>query len=117
MLGDKIWPTNRASFVGGSASLHMTHWMRQPWTASTIIMCAFWSVSFLMLICNKNATHLHSREDTVAGLARFLVGKFPVVVNKILPEASPADIQKILEDDPDYFNDLTYDEVVGPGCI
>lgn len=52
-------------------------------------------------------------DDSVFGLARFLVAKFPVVVNKILPDVAPAEIQNILLDDPDYFNNLAYDDVVG----
>eukprot|EP00973_Karenia_brevis_P023199 3194804-Karenia_brevis.AAC.1 len=53
------------------------------------------------------------KDDSVAGLMRFLVAKFPAVVNKLLPPGlSDADIKQILDEDPDYFNDLCYDEVV-----
>ena len=52
-------------------------------------------------------------EDSVAGLTRFLIGKFPVVVNKIMPDVPPSEVQNILLNDPDYFNDILYDDVVG----
>ena len=51
--------------------------------------------------------------DSVAGLFRFLIGKFPVVVNKILPDVPPAEMQELLMNDADYFNDLSYDDVIG----
>ena len=52
------------------------------------------------------------QQDSVAGMMRFLVAHFKMVVHKIMPEGSPEEVQKLLEDDPDYFNDLEYDEVV-----
>ena len=70
-------------------------------------------------VCGVVLMHLEeileqsTSEDTVAGLMRFLVAKFPVVVNKILPNLPPAEMQRWIENDPDYFNDVTYDDVVG----
>ena len=55
-------------------------------------------------------------EDTTAGMMRFLIGRFPMVVNNILPDCSPEEIRDILEADPHYFNDLTYDDVVEAGA-
>ena len=40
------------------------------------------------------------------------MGHFPIVVNKILPDVPPEEIAALLAEDPDYFNHLTYDEVV-----
>ncbi|CAK0821406.1 unnamed protein product [Prorocentrum cordatum] len=53
------------------------------------------------------------QSDSVAGLSRFLVGKFPVVVHKIMPDLNPAEVEQLLQDDPDYFNSMNYDDVVG----
>ena len=53
-----------------------------------------------------------AQPDTVAGMSRFLIGHFKSVAHKILPDGSPEDVQALLNEDPDYFNDLTYDEVV-----
>ena len=51
--------------------------------------------------------------DSVAGLPRFLIGHFVSVCNKVCPEdLSVQDMQNLLLDDPDYFNDLSYDEIV-----
>ena len=52
------------------------------------------------------------KPDSTAGMMRFLVGHFSAVVNKILPDAPAEQITKILDADPDYFNDLSYDNVV-----
>ena len=52
------------------------------------------------------------QKDSVAGMMRFLVAHFKMVVHKILPEGSADELQRLLEDEPDYFNDLEYDEVV-----
>jgi hypothetical protein len=52
------------------------------------------------------------QEDSIAGLSRFLVAHFPCVVHKIMPEGSSQEIEKALAEDPDYFNSLTYDNVV-----
>jgi hypothetical protein len=52
------------------------------------------------------------REDTTAAMMRFLVCRFPSVVNKILPACEEAEMRQLLEADPDYFNDLAYDDVV-----
>ena len=52
------------------------------------------------------------KPDTTAGMMRFLVGHFIAVVNKILPDLPPPQLARILDGDPDYFNDLTYDDVV-----
>ncbi|CAK0814291.1 unnamed protein product [Prorocentrum cordatum] len=53
------------------------------------------------------------QSDSVAGLSRFLVGKFPVVVHKIMPDLNPAEVEQLLQDDPDYFDSMNYDDVVG----
>ena len=45
-------------------------------------------------------------------MMRFLVANFPIVVSMLLPTGSPDDIRKLLESDPDYFNNLTYDQCV-----
>ncbi|CAK0804108.1 unnamed protein product, partial [Prorocentrum cordatum] len=50
--------------------------------------------------------------DSTAGMMRFLVGHFIAVVNKILPDLPPPQLARILDSDPNYFNDLTYDDVV-----
>ena len=69
--------------------------------------------------CGRSSLHALRGEleagagGSVFGLARFLIGKFPIVVNKILPDVPPREIQAILMDDPEYFNDLAYDDVVG----
>ncbi|CAK0909816.1 unnamed protein product, partial [Prorocentrum cordatum] len=52
------------------------------------------------------------KPDTTAGMMRFLIGHFPAVVNKIRPDVPPSQITRLLQDDPDYFNDLDYDDVV-----
>ncbi|CAK0831366.1 unnamed protein product [Prorocentrum cordatum] len=52
------------------------------------------------------------KPDTTAGMMRFLIGHFTAVVNKILPDAPAPQVARLLEDDPDYFNDLEYDHVV-----
>lgn len=49
-------------------------------------------------------------DDSVSGLMRFLIAHFPAVVNKLLPEGSPAEISKLIETE-DYFNMLTFDEL------
>ena len=43
------------------------------------------------------------QKESVAGMMRFLVAHFKMVVHKIMPEGSPEEVQKLLEDDPDYF--------------
>ena len=40
------------------------------------------------------------------------MGHFIAVVNKILPDLPPPQLARILDGDPNYFNDLTYDDVV-----
>jgi hypothetical protein len=52
------------------------------------------------------------KPDTTAGMMRFLVGHFSAVVNKILPDLPSPQIARIVADDPDYFNNLGYDDVV-----
>ncbi|CAK0896107.1 unnamed protein product [Prorocentrum cordatum] len=52
------------------------------------------------------------KPDSTAGMMRFLVGHFIAVVNKILPDLPPPQLARILDSDPNYFNDLTYDDVV-----
>ncbi|CAK0858472.1 unnamed protein product, partial [Prorocentrum cordatum] len=52
------------------------------------------------------------KPDTTAGMMRFLIGHFTAVVNKILPDVPAPQVARLLEDDPDYFNDLEYDHVV-----
>ena len=53
------------------------------------------------------------KDDSVAGLMRFLLAKFPAVVNKLVPPGlSDEELRQLLDEDPDYFNDLCYDEVV-----
>ncbi len=42
---------------------------------------------------------------------RFLLTKFPAVVNKLLPQGPPARLQRLLEEDPDHFNDTADDDV------
>ena len=53
-----------------------------------------------------------TKPDSTAGMMRFLTGHFKPVVNKILPDGPPDEIRALLEEDPDYFNDLVYDDVV-----
>ena len=44
---------------------------------------------------------------------RFLIGQFSSVCNKILPDRlSEQALQNLLLEDPPYFHDLTYDEIV-----
>ena len=43
---------------------------------------------------------------------RFLVGEFSSVVHKVKPDMSADEMAKLLDEDPDYFNDLAYDNVV-----
>ena len=51
--------------------------------------------------------------DSLAGLPRFLIGHFVPVCSKVCPEGlSPHELQNLLLNDPNYFNDLSYDEVV-----
>ena len=50
-------------------------------------------------------------DDSVSGLMRFLIAHFAPVVNKLLPEGSPAEIARLIESD-EYFNKLTFDEIV-----
>ncbi|CAE7917987.1 unnamed protein product, partial [Symbiodinium necroappetens] len=50
--------------------------------------------------------------DSVAGLSRFLVAHFKAVTHKILPDKSADELRQMLTEDPDYFNDLAYDDVV-----
>lgn len=51
--------------------------------------------------------------DSVAGLPRFLIGHFLSVCSKVCPEnLSPQEMQNLLLEDPNYFNDLSYDEIV-----
>ncbi|CAE7282086.1 unnamed protein product [Symbiodinium sp. CCMP2592] len=50
--------------------------------------------------------------DSVAGLSRFLVAHFKAVTHKILPNKSADELRQMLTEDPDYFNDLAYDDVV-----
>ena len=52
------------------------------------------------------------KPDSTAGMMRFLVAHFPAVINKILPDSPPAQVQSLLDADPDYFNDIAYDDVV-----
>eukprot|EP00959_Pyramimonas_sp_CCMP1952_P448544 9391984-Pyramimonas_sp.AAC.1 len=52
------------------------------------------------------------KPDTTAGVMRFLIGHFSAVVNKIRPDVPAAQLTRLLLDDPDYFNDLDYDDVV-----
>ncbi|CAK0837958.1 unnamed protein product [Prorocentrum cordatum] len=52
------------------------------------------------------------KPDSTAGMMRFLVGHFIAVVNKILPDLPPPQLARILDSDPNYFNDPTYDDVV-----
>ena len=49
-------------------------------------------------------------DDSVAGLMRFFIAHFPAVVNKLLPEGPPAELNKLIESDA-YFNKLNFDEV------
>ena len=53
-----------------------------------------------------------STADSTAGMQRFVICRFPMVVNKILPDASPEALTATLASDPDFFNDLAYDDVV-----
>ena len=53
-----------------------------------------------------------AQPDTVAGLSRFLVVHFKSVAHKRFPDVPLQDMEALLADDPDYFNDLTYDDVV-----
>jgi len=51
------------------------------------------------------------KDDSVAGMERFLIARFPMVANKLLPTGAAEEVgASILEGD--YFNDLTYDAVV-----
>ena len=51
--------------------------------------------------------------DSVAGLPRFLIGHFLSVCSKVCPEnLSAQEMQNLLLEDPNYFNDLSFDEIV-----
>ena len=69
-------------------------------------------------LCGAVMMHLEEifeqalKPDSTAGMMRFLIARFPVIINKILPHAPPEQIRSLLEDDADYFNDLDYDNVV-----
>ena len=55
---------------------------------------------------------LGSKTDSVMAMARFLIAKFPSVVNKLMPTtADPAEMRAMMETD-DFFNELDYDEAV-----
>ena len=57
------------------------------------------------------------KPDSVQGLPRFIIGHFLPVCNKVAPEGlSQEQLQHLLLEDPDYFNDLTYDDIVTASC-
>eukprot|EP00973_Karenia_brevis_P001231 168334-Karenia_brevis.AAC.1 len=49
-------------------------------------------------------------DDSVGGLMRFLIAHWSPVVNRLLPEGSPEEVQQLIETD-EYFNTLSFDEV------
>jgi hypothetical protein len=51
-------------------------------------------------------------KDSVAGLARFLYGHFKPMCSKVLPEGSPDEIEKLIQENDEYFNDILFDEAV-----
>eukprot|EP00971_Amphidinium_carterae_P226098 4484683-Amphidinium_carterae.1 len=69
-------------------------------------------VSGAVLVHLEEILHQAEQEDSVAGLMRFLVAKFPAVMHKVLPSGTPEELAQLLDDDPDYFNELEYDAVI-----
>ena len=75
-------------------------------------LVAVWLVhieELVQLFSGKSANK--EDDDTVSGLMRFLIAHWPPVVNKVLPDGSPEEINKLIESGK-YFNRLTFDEVV-----
>ena len=54
-----------------------------------------------------------SAAENSGWLDEVLGDEIPVVVNKILPNLPPAEMQRWIENDPNYFNEVAYDDVVG----
>lgn len=74
-------------------------------------MVAIWLMHMEELI-----PHFHGRagakddEDSVSGLMRFLIVHFPPVVNKLLPDAPPVELETLVETN-ELFNQLTFDQL------
>ena len=48
----------------------------------------------------------------MAGLQRFLLAHFRPIVNKIMPEGSPEEVEQLVRDGGDFFNKVQFDEAV-----
>ena len=66
----------------------------------------------IVLMHLPELTQQFSKDDTVAGMMRFLIAKFPSVVNKVQPEGLTESQLHDLTASDDYFNNLEYDVVV-----
>ena len=66
-----------------------------------------------VLLHLEELVDIAKKGDSVAGMPRFLIGHFLSVCSKVAPEGlSSQEMQNLLVEDPHYFNDLSYDEVV-----
>ena len=69
-------------------------------------------VGFILMHLEEVVRHAE-KDDSVAGLMRLLFVTFPPVTNKIAPKGlSEGATKELLTTDPDYFNDLAYDDVI-----
>ena len=72
----------------------------------------------LYIISMKTHGSFNCNFELSTGLFRFLIGKFPAVVNKLVPpNLDESQITQLLTEDPEYFNDLTYDAVADVVCL
>ena len=73
-------------------------------------------VAVWLIHIEELAQHFHGKasskedDDSVSGLMRFFIAHFQAVVNKLLPEGTPEEINKLIETD-EYFNKLNFDEL------